>query len=59
VAHPIDKQAGSRVGARWIALGMSQSKLADAVGLTFQQIQNMKSAAIGSARTAYYNFLTS
>jgi transcriptional regulator with XRE-family HTH domain len=39
VAHAIDKQVGSQVRARRLALGMSQSKLADAVGLTFQQIQ--------------------
>jgi len=39
MAHAIDKQVGSQVRARRQALGMSQSKLAAAVGLTFQQIQ--------------------
>src|SRR5450631_884341 len=39
MAHAIDKQVGSQVRTRRLALGMSQSKLADAVGLTFQQIQ--------------------
>jgi len=37
--HAIDKQVGGQVRARRQALGMSQTKLADAVGLTFQQIQ--------------------
>ena len=39
MAHAIDKQVGSWVRARRQTLGMSQTKLADAVGLTFQQIQ--------------------
>ena len=37
--NPIDKYVGNRVRERRLALGMSQSKLAEAVGLTFQQIQ--------------------
>ena len=39
MAHAVDKQVGGQVRARRLELGMSQSKLADAVGLTFQQIQ--------------------
>ena len=37
--NPIDIHVGSRVRLRRTLLGMSQEKLADAVGLTFQQIQ--------------------
>ena len=37
--NEIDKHIGSRVRARRIMLGMSQEKLADALGLTFQQVQ--------------------
>ena len=37
--HPIDKHVGSRVRMRRLMLGMSQQKLADAFGLTFQQVQ--------------------
>ena len=37
--HSIDVYVGSRLRARRLALGMSQEKLADAVGITFQQIQ--------------------
>jgi transcriptional regulator with XRE-family HTH domain len=35
----IDRHVGSRVRMRRLMLGMSQSKLADAIGLTFQQVQ--------------------
>lgn len=34
-----DKHVGTRIRMRRMMLGMSQSKLADAVNLTFQQIQ--------------------
>lgn len=37
--HSIDQYVGSRVRMRRQALDMSQSKLADAIGLTFQQVQ--------------------
>src|SRR5208283_3836206 len=37
--NPIDKYVGSRVRMRRMMLGMSQEKLAGALGLTFQQIQ--------------------
>lgn len=35
----IDKYVGSRVRARRLGLRMSQTKLGDAIGVTFQQIQ--------------------
>ena len=34
-----DKYVGDRVRARWLALGMSQTLLATAIGVTFQQVQ--------------------
>jgi transcriptional regulator with XRE-family HTH domain len=37
--NPIDRHVGSRVRMRRILLGMSQEKLGEALGLTFQQIQ--------------------
>ena len=37
--HSTDKHVGSRVRMRRLMLGMSQEKLADAIGLTFQQVQ--------------------
>ncbi|MCB8819248.1 helix-turn-helix domain-containing protein [Microvirga rosea] len=35
----IDKEIGSRVRMRRISVGMSQEKLGDMLGLTFQQVQ--------------------
>src|SRR5262249_31023980 len=37
--NPVDKYVGSRVRMRRIMLGMSQEKLGEALGLTFQQTQ--------------------
>ena len=38
-AEPVDKHVGQRLRTRRSLLGMSQEKLADKVGITFQQIQ--------------------
>lgn len=43
--HQIDEAVGSRIRARRAMLGMSQEKLAGAVGVTFQQIQKYESGA--------------
>jgi transcriptional regulator with XRE-family HTH domain len=37
--HPVDVHVGSRVRLRRTMVGMSQEKLGDAIGLTFQQVQ--------------------
>ena len=37
--NPIDKHVGSRIRERRKELGMSQEKLAEHLGLTFQQVQ--------------------
>ena len=39
VPNPIDRHVGSRVRMRRMMLNMSQEKLGDALGLTFQQVQ--------------------
>ena len=36
---PIDKYVGSRVRARRVGLRISQTKLGEAIGVTFQQVQ--------------------
>ena len=36
---PVDKFVGSRVRARRVGLRISQTKLGDAIGVTFQQVQ--------------------
>jgi transcriptional regulator with XRE-family HTH domain len=49
---PVDIHVGSRVRLRRTLLGMSQEKLGNAVGLTFQQIQKYERGAnrIGASR---------
>jgi len=49
---PIDKHVGSRVRMRRLMLNMSQEKLADALGLTFQQVQKYEKGSnrIGASR---------
>jgi transcriptional regulator with XRE-family HTH domain len=37
--NPTDKHVGSRVRMRRLMLGMSQGRLADQLGITFQQVQ--------------------
>ena len=37
--HPTDTHVGSRVRMRRMMLGLSRTKLGDALGLTFQQVQ--------------------
>lgn len=50
--HPIDTHVGGRVRLRRTMLGMSQDKLADSLGLTFQQIQKYEKGVnrIGASR---------
>ncbi len=52
VPNPIDIHVGSRLRLRRTLLGLSQEKLGEAVGLTFQQIQKYERGAnrIGSSR---------
>jgi transcriptional regulator with XRE-family HTH domain len=49
---PVDKYVGSRVRMRRLMLGMSQGKLAHAIGLTFQQVQKYEKGTnrMGSSR---------
>jgi transcriptional regulator with XRE-family HTH domain len=37
--NPIDKHVGARVRMRRVLIGMSQEKLGEALGITFQQVQ--------------------
>ncbi len=43
--HPVDVHVGGRVRLRRRFLGLSQKELADALGLTFQQIQKYERGA--------------
>jgi DNA-binding XRE family transcriptional regulator len=51
--NPIDKHVGNRVRMRRMMLGISQIKLANALGLTFQQVQKYEKAPTGSAPASY------
>jgi transcriptional regulator with XRE-family HTH domain len=50
--NPVDKYVGSRVRMRRMMLGMSQEKLGNALGLTFQQVQKYEKGTnrIGASR---------
>jgi transcriptional regulator with XRE-family HTH domain len=50
--NPTDKHVGSRVRMRRMMLAMSQEKLGDALGLTFQQVQKYEKGTnrIGASR---------
>lgn len=50
--NPIDVHVGSRVRLRRTLLGMSQEKLGEALGLTFQQVQKYERGAnrVGASR---------
>ncbi len=50
--HPVDMHVGKRLRSRRTLLGMSQEKLGEAVGVTFQQIQKYERGLnrIGSSR---------
>ena len=49
---PTDRYVGTRVRMRRLMLGMSQTKLGDALGLTFQQVQKYEKGTnrIGASR---------
>ena len=55
-SHAVDVHVGARMRQRRTLLGMSQSKLGDAVGLTFQQIQKYESAYAGMGASRLFEF---
>ena len=50
--NPIDQHVGGRVRFRRVLVGMSQEKLGEALGLTFQQVQKYEKGTnrIGASR---------
>jgi transcriptional regulator with XRE-family HTH domain len=52
VPNPIDIYVGSRVRMRRLMLGMSQERLAEQIGVTFQQVQKYEKGTnrIGASR---------
>ena len=51
-ASPIDVHVGTRIRMRRTLLGMSQERLGDSIGLTFQQVQKYERGAnrVGASR---------
>jgi transcriptional regulator with XRE-family HTH domain len=45
IGHPIDQHVGARLRMRRLMLNISQSGVADALGLTFQQVQKYEKGA--------------
>lgn len=50
--HPIDVEVGRRIRMRRTLLGLSQTTLADALGITFQQVQKYEKGTnrVGASR---------
>jgi transcriptional regulator with XRE-family HTH domain len=50
--NPVDRHVGSRVRMRRVLVGLSQEKLGDSLGLTFQQVQKYEKGTnrIGASR---------
>jgi transcriptional regulator with XRE-family HTH domain len=59
VPNVIDKHVGSRVRMRRKMLGMSQEKLGDGLGLTFQQVQKYEKGTnrIGASRLQHISHI--
>jgi len=57
--NPVDKHVGSRVRMRRLMLGMSQTKLADGLGLTFQQVQKYEKGTnrMGASRLQHISHI--
>ena len=56
---PIDVHVGSRIRLRRTLLGMSQERLGEALGLTFQQVQKYERGVnrVGASRPVSYTHL--
>lgn len=52
---PIDVHVGSRLRARRILLGLSQEKLAEGLGITFQQVQKYERGSNRISASRLYN----
>jgi transcriptional regulator with XRE-family HTH domain len=57
--NPVDRHVGSRIRMRRMMLGMSQEKLADGLGLTFQQVQKYEKGKnrIGAGRLQHISYI--
>ena len=56
--NPIDVHVGNRVRMRRMLIGMSQEKLADKLGLTFQQVQKYEKGTNRISASRLYQIAT-
>ena len=56
MAHAVDIHVGTRLKQRRVAMGMSQGELAEAVGITFQQVQKYERGANRMSASRLYEF---
>jgi transcriptional regulator with XRE-family HTH domain len=58
-SDPVDRHVGSRVRMRRLMLGLSQSRLADQLELTFQQVQKYEKGSnrIGAGRLHQLSYI--
>jgi transcriptional regulator with XRE-family HTH domain len=54
--HPVDIHVGVRLRQRRNLVGLSQTKLSDSVGLTFQQIQKYENGTNRISSSRLYEF---
>ena len=59
IPNPIDVHVGNRVRMRRMLVGMSQEKLGDALGLTFQQVQKYEKGANRVSASRLYQMAAS
>ncbi len=55
-SNPVDLHVGNRIRMRRVIMGMSQEKLADGLGLTFQQVQKYERGANRVSASKLYDF---
>jgi transcriptional regulator with XRE-family HTH domain len=57
--NPVDKHVGSRIRMRRMMLGISQEKLAEGLGLTYQQVQKYEKGRnrIGAGRLQHISHM--
>jgi transcriptional regulator with XRE-family HTH domain len=54
VTNAVDRHIGNQVRARRLAIGMTQEKLADLLGITFQQVQKYEKGVNRIAASRLY-----
>jgi transcriptional regulator with XRE-family HTH domain len=53
--HPVDLQVGARLRQRRLLLGMSQKRLGEAIGVSFQQVQKYERGASRISASSLYD----